>query len=153
MAKSRRGEKTAAVLEYVNSHPEAMPSEIAKALNKRGITISAKHVSNIRGKFKKAGNGTKKAIKPAPVATPAPVAVEKPATNGGAITLEHIKQVAQTVQAMGGHQRMNEVLDVIKAMGGVKKFKDLADAMTATETDVPPRVPLISADSPRAACP
>ena len=64
-----------------------------------------------------------------------PAAVEKPATNGGTITLEQVKKVAQTVKAMGGFQRMTEVLDIIKASGGVKKFKDLAEAITATSPD------------------
>jgi len=70
---------------------------------------------------------------PAPAA---PAAVAKPTTNGGTITLEQIKEVAQTVKAMGGYQQMTEVLDVIKDAGGVKKFKELAEAMTVTEPDV-----------------
>jgi len=77
------------------------------------------------------------AIKPAVVAsTPAPAAVEKPTANGGTITLEQVKKVAQTIKTIGGYQRMIEVLDVIKASGGVKKFKDLAEAITVSETDV-----------------
>jgi hypothetical protein len=68
----------------------------------------------------------------------APAVVEKPAkpaTNGGTITLEQVKKVAQTVKTLGGLQRVTEVLAVIKEMGGVKKFKDLAEAMTATGTE------------------
>jgi len=75
------------------------------------------------------------AIKPAAVAS-TPAAVEKPAANGGTITLEQVKRVAQTIKTIGGYQRMIEVLDVIKASGGVKKFKDLAEAITVSETDV-----------------
>jgi len=79
------------------------------------------------------------AIKPAAVAsTPAPAAIEKPATNGGTITLEQVKKVAQTIKTMGGYQRMIEVLETNKAAGGVKKFKDLAEAMTVSEADVIP---------------
>jgi len=78
----------------------------------------------------------KQAAKPAAVAsTPAPVVVEKP-TNGSGITLDQVKKVAQTVKAMGGYDKMTEVLAVIKEAGGVKKFKDLAEAMTVTEPDV-----------------
>src|SRR5271165_4162316 len=107
--KTRRGEKTAAVHEYMNAHPEAMPIEIATALTKQGITITPGHVSAIKGKLKMAGNGKKKAAKPARKPAPAPAAVEKPATNGRTITLEQVKKVAQTVKAMGGYQRMIEV--------------------------------------------
>jgi len=105
-----------------------MPVEVAAALTKQGITTTAKYVGKIKGKLKKAGNGKKKAAKPAPEVVPA--VVEKPAANGGAITLVQVKKVAKTVKAMGGFQRMTEVLDVIKAAGGVKKFKELAEAMT-----------------------
>ena len=38
------------------------------------------------------------------------------------------------MKAMGGFQRMTEVLEIIKEAGGVKKFKDLAEAMSVTET-------------------
>ena len=72
---------------------------------------------------------------PTPVA---PAVVEKPTTNGGTITLEQVKKVAQTIKTIGGYQRVLEVLEVIKELGGVKKFKDLAEAMTATETDAIP---------------
>src|SRR5208283_429161 len=61
---------------------------------------------------------------------------QEPSKDGGTVTLEQVKKVAQTVKAMGGFQRMIEMLDVIKAVGGVKKFKELAEAMTAAEPDV-----------------
>jgi hypothetical protein len=65
----------------------------------------------------------------------APAVVEKPATNGGTITLDQVKKVACTVKTIGGYQRVTEVLDVIKELGGVKKFKDLAEAMSVPSTD------------------
>ncbi len=132
--KTYRGEKTAAVSEYLDAHPGAGPKEIVEALAKQHIKITTAHVSNIKGKLKKAGNG-KRAAKPAPEAAPAPALVAKPATNGGTITLEQVKQVAQAIKTLGGYQRMTEVLAVIKDLGGVKKFKDLAEAMTVTSID------------------
>ena len=134
--KTVRGEKTAAVSEYLDAHPEAGPKEIVEALAKQRIKITTAHVSNIKGKLKKAGNGKRAAKKPAVVVVAAPVVIEKPATNGGTITLEQIKKVAFTIKTLGGFQRVIEVLDVIKEMGGVKKFKDLAEAMTVTELDI-----------------
>ncbi len=135
--KTLRGEKTAAVSEYLDAHPGAGPKEIVAALAKQHIKITTAHVSNIKGKLKKAGNG-KKAAKPAPEAAPAPAVVEKPMKNGGTITLDQIKKVAHTIKMLGGLQRVTEVLAVIKEMGGVKKFKDLAEAMTVIDTnDIP----------------
>jgi hypothetical protein len=136
MAKTRRGEKTAAVSEYLDAHPGAGPKEIVAALAKQRIKITTAHVSNIKGQLSKGGNA-KKSAKPAAAAkTPvsAPAVVEKP-TNGGTITLEQVKKVAHTIQMLGGLQRASEVLAVIKELGGVKKFRDLAEAMTVTRTE------------------
>jgi len=130
-----RVNKTQAVRDYLKDHPWAMSGEIAKALNKQGIDITPGHVSAIQSKINKTGTVKKAAKKEAVAIATAPAAIEKPATNGGTITLEQVKKVAQTVKAMGGYPRMIEVLDVIKAAGGVKKFKELAEAMTATSTD------------------
>ena len=67
--------------------------------------------------------------------TPAvPAVVEKP-TNGGTITLEQVKKVAQTIKTIGSLQRVTEVLEVIKESGGVKKFKDLLEAMSVPEVE------------------
>jgi hypothetical protein len=118
----------------LDAHPGAGPKEIVEALAKQHIKITTAHVSNIKGKLNKGGNG-KKAAKPAPEAAPAaPAVVEKP-TNGSTITLDQIKKVACTIKTLGGLQRVTEVLSVIKEMGGMKKFKDLAEAMTVTATE------------------
>jgi hypothetical protein len=89
--------------------------------------------SNIKTTLNKEAATKKAAKKPAaaPIATPA--VVEKP-TNGGTIALEQVKKVAQTIQTIGGLQRVTEVLAVIKELGGVKKFRDLAEAMSVTAT-------------------
>jgi hypothetical protein len=134
MAKQRRGEKTAAVSEYLAAHPGAGPKEIVAALAKQRIKITTAHVSNIKGKLNKTGTA-KKPNKQSAVAA-APAVVEKPAKNGDAFTLEQVKKVAHTIKTLGGYQRVVEVLEVIKALGGVKKFRDLAEAMTVIEPDV-----------------
>jgi hypothetical protein len=84
-----------------------------------------------------------KATKAVPAAKPAAkpavvVEVPAPAKPNGTITLEQIKKVAATVKALGGFQKMTEVLAVIKEAGGVKKFKDLAEAMQGPAEDVVP---------------
>jgi hypothetical protein len=135
MAKKPQVGKTQAVSEFLSANPGAGPKAIVAALKKQNITITPGHASNIKTKLSKP-LASKKAVKKVAVAeAAAPAAVEKPATNGGTITLEQVKKVAETVNAMGGFQRMTAVLDVIKALGGVKKFKDLAEAMTVPETD------------------
>ena len=126
--------KAQAVRDYLTANLGAGPTAVVAALEKKGIDVAPNYVAAIKGRLSKTNTAKKlpAATKPAVVV---PAAVEKPVTNGGTITLEQVKQVAQTVKAMGGFQRMTEVLDVIKASGGVKKFKDLAEAITATSPD------------------
>lgn len=133
MAK-KRVNKTRAVREYLDAHPGAMSSEIAKALNARNIKISPAHVSNIKSKIMREG-GAKANGGPAPAAAQAPAAAaEKAAKPGDTITLEQIKKVAQTVKAIGGFDRLKELLEVVREVGGLRRFKDLLEAMAATET-------------------
>ena len=135
MAKQRRGEKTAAVSEYLDAHPGAGPKEIVEALAQQRIRITSAHVSNIKGKLLKSSNAKKAVKKPAVVEAAAPSAVDKPAKNGETVTLTQVKLVAATIKTLGGMQRVTEVLAAIKELGGVKKFKDLAEAMSVTGTD------------------
>jgi hypothetical protein len=135
MAKKTAVNKTQAVRDYLKSHPKAMSGEIATALNDQGIKIKPGHVANIKTKLNNAG-AKKKVAKQTTPAEVVPAVAEK--KNGGTITLEQVRKVAQTVKAMGGFQRMTEVLEVIRELGGVKKFKDLAEAMTVVETDAVP---------------
>jgi hypothetical protein len=69
-------------------------------------------------------NGKRKAPAPKLVAA----RTEKKA--GDTVTLEHVKAVAQTVKAMGGFGRLNDLLGVIREVGGLRRFKDLSEAMS-----------------------
>jgi hypothetical protein len=131
MAKHRRGEKTKVVQDYLKSHPTMGPTEVVVELAKEGIKVSRPYVSTLKSNLNKAGSAKKAARKHEPVEVSAPAAPAKP---DGTITLEQIRKVGHTIQAMGGFQRMTEVLEVIKEAGGLKKFKDLAEAMSATAT-------------------
>jgi arginine repressor len=138
MAKKQKVNKTQAVRDYLKNHPKAMSGEIAAALNKQGVKITPKQVANIKTKINKARTTKKAAKQQAAVEVAAPTAVEKPTKAGDTITLDQVKKVAQTIKAIGGFQRVTEVLEVIRELGGVRKFKDLAEAMSATETDAIP---------------
>ena len=60
-------------------------------------------------------------------------AVEKKA--GDTVTFEQVRAVTQTVKAIGGFARLNELLGLVKEVGGLKKFKDLLEAMSLPEVD------------------
>jgi len=63
-------------------------------------------------------------------ATPTPI--EKAANT---VTVEQVRAVAQTVKAIGGFARLNELLGLIKEVGGLRKMKELLEAMSVPETD------------------
>ena len=124
MAKKQKINKTQAVRDYLKDHPEAMSGEIAAALKKQGIKITPSHVSNIKSKMNKARTA-KKAAKQMPAPEPA-APVEKAANT---VTVEQVKAVAQTIKAIGGFDRLNELLGLVREVGGLRRFKDLLDAM------------------------
>jgi len=70
---------------------------------------------------------------PAPETTTA--TVEKPAKAADTLTLEHVKAVAKTVKAIGGFDRLNELLGVIREVGGLRRFRDLLEAMSVPAPD------------------
>ena len=138
MAKKQKVNKTQAVRDYLKTHPKAMSGEIAAALTKQGIKITAGHVANIKTQINKIRRTKKVAKKQAAVEATAPVAVETTVKAGATVTLEHVKAVALTVKTLGGSVRLYELLGLIKDVGGLKKFKDLLEAISGTETDAIP---------------
>jgi hypothetical protein len=138
MAKKQKVNKTQAVRDYLKTHPKAMSREIAAALNRQGIKITAGHVANIKSQSKKKRTVKKAAKKQAAAQAAAPAAVEQPAKAVVTVTLEHVKAVALAVKTLGGPSRLNELLGLIKEIGGLKKFKDLLEAISGTDTDAIP---------------
>lgn len=54
------------------------------------------------------------------------------------VTFEQVRAVTQTVKAIGGFARLDELLGLIKEIGGLKKFKGLLEALSVPETnDIP----------------
>jgi hypothetical protein len=51
MAKKKPVNKTQTVCNYIHAHPGIANKEVADALTKQGIKITANHVANIKGKM------------------------------------------------------------------------------------------------------
>jgi hypothetical protein len=62
MPKKERVNKTKAVLGYLKAHPGAGNTEVAEALTKEGIKITAGHVSTIKTQNKKRRQAAKKVV-------------------------------------------------------------------------------------------
>jgi hypothetical protein len=133
MSKKAAVNKSQAVRNYLSDHPQAMPKEVQAALAEQGINVSRVLVSTVKATLPK--RRRKATRKSEPVVEPAAVPVEatKPS---GMVTLDLVKKVATTVSALGGYQRMTELLEVIKEAGGLKKFRDLAEAIACPQLDV-----------------
>jgi plastocyanin len=139
MAKKRKVNKSQAVRDYLKTHPKAMSSEIAAALNNKGIKLTPNYAANIKTTLNKARTAKKSAVAKRVAAVPLgpePVVAEKKA--GDTVTFEQIRAVTQTVKTIGGFAHLHELLGLIKEVGGLKKFKDLLEAMSLPETDAIP---------------
>jgi hypothetical protein len=136
MAKKQKVNKTQAVRDYLKVHPKAMSGEIAAALNKKGIKITAGHVANIKSQNKR--KRRTKRVAEAKAVEARPAAVEQPTKAVATVTLDQVKAVVATVKVLGGSPRLCELLGLIKEVGGLKKFKDLLEAISGTETDAIP---------------
>jgi hypothetical protein len=138
MAKKQKINKTQAVRDYLKTHPKAKSGEIAAALIKQGIKITAGHVANIKTKVNKARTAKRAAKKQAAVEATSPTAVETTVKATATVTLEHVKAVALTLKTLGGPVRLHELLGLIKEVGGLRKFRELLEAISGTETDAIP---------------
>jgi hypothetical protein len=132
MAKKATVNKTKEVAAFLKAHPQAKAVEVSTALGKKGIKIKPAHVANIKSNLKR----RRHARKAMATISAAPSVTTEPAKTGDALTLQHVKTVAQTIKDMGGFNRLKELLEVIREVGGLKKFRDLLEAMAVTEKDV-----------------
>jgi hypothetical protein len=138
MAKKQKVNKSQAVREYAEAHPEATSGEIAAALGKKGIKITANYAANIKSQSKKKRQAKRVKTPHVVVEIATPVTEERPVKAGDMVTVEQVKKVAELMKTLGGQKRLHEVLEMVKELGGVKKFKELVAAISASETDAIP---------------
>lgn len=86
MAKAKRGEKSAAIRDYLAANPGARTVDVVAALKKQGIRVSSQMVSTLKGKV--GGKSVKKRAASKNVASPSIedlVAVKKLADQLGGV--------------------------------------------------------------------
>lgn len=101
MAKKQGVSKTKATLDYWKEHPKATASEIAEALSKQGVSITAGYVANIKSKSKKRRRAVKKVVEKRGVSVPeikAALALLKVCETAGAA--KEALAAAQEIKAM-----------------------------------------------------
>jgi hypothetical protein len=65
---------------------------------------------------------------------PAPETASAPAEKkADTVTFEQISAVTRMAKAIGGFNRLDELLDLVKQVGGLRKMKGLVEAMSAPQ--------------------
>ncbi len=110
----RANSKSGAVRAYFEQHPEAGPTEVANALKKQGIEISAAHVSNVKAAMKrKAGmNG---------VATGRRGRRGRPAGGGGGsdvVSLGSLLEARAFAARVGGVEKASALVAALSKLQG-----------------------------------
>ena len=137
MAKKEKVNKSQAVRDYIRANRKATNTEVADALTKKGIKVTANYVATLKSQAKRKRRARKagltKPVAEAQKVESVAAAAEAPTKSTNAVTLEQIKMVGQMVKTIGGFRRLHDMLGIIKEVGGLKKFKDLLDAMAVSE--------------------
>ena len=106
MAKRSKGpNKSKAIRDYYDSHPDAKPRDVVVALKKKGISVNAQFVSTIRSVSKKKGG---KIGKPG-----RPVGSGK---KNGEVSYASLIKVKQIVDEMGGIQHARSALTALERL-------------------------------------
>ena len=95
--------KAQSVRDYLKAHPGTANKEIAEALTKQGIKISANHVANIKSKINVAKGKSKRRGK----------AAKAMSTKSG-VSVHEIKAAFGLLKECGGLERAKEALDAAR---------------------------------------
>ncbi len=103
MAKKQAVNKAQAVRDYLKAHPSTGNKEIAQALTKQGIKISANHVANIKSKMAVSKGKRKRRSKAATAMS----------TKSG-VSVHEIKAAFGLLKECGGIENAKKALDAAR---------------------------------------
>jgi hypothetical protein len=117
MAKKRSGpSKSSAIREYVDANPTASPSEVAKALNDKGVSVTPQFVSTIKSQYKKKKAGG--ARRPGrPPGRRGRRGGRPPRAASSGITIEALIKAKALAEKLGGIDAAREALDALARLG------------------------------------
>lgn len=102
--------KSKAVRDYVTANPDAMPKEVADALTKDGVDVSAQFVSQIKYQMKLSGSrkaGEKRG---------GGRSAGGRGRGQGPLTADELIKVKNLVDELGGEDRVQEALTLLKKL-------------------------------------
>lgn len=107
MAKKKSQNKSQAIRDYYQSHPNAKPREVVAALKKKGVVVNAQFVSTIRSVSKKKGGKIGKPGRPVGSGRhPRP----------GDVSLDSLLKVKKIVDEMGGIGQARSALTALEQL-------------------------------------
>jgi hypothetical protein len=92
MARFKRGAKSAAIREYLEANPGAMPKEVVAALKKKGLKVSAQMVSVLKGKANGGGRRGRRV---------------------GNLNVDSLIQAKKLVDQLGGIEKAQDALAIL----------------------------------------
>lgn len=102
MAKEERVNKTRAVRDYFKANPKAKNKDVVDALAKKGITITASYVGNIKATHNRRGRAARKIV--------AKRGVGIPEVKAALAFLKLTGSVAKATQALAVAQEIREIV-------------------------------------------
>lgn len=113
MAKKAKGgpNKSSEIRNYKAANPTASPKEIAEALGKTGLSVSAQFVSTVLSNDKKRGGKVGKR-------GPKPGRKAASASRGGGGNIEQLIKAKQLVDQMGGIDNARSAINVLAQILG-----------------------------------
>lgn len=119
MARTKRKvNKTKAVREYLASHPESAPREVADALSKQGVPVKSQYVSAIKSKMVRSDGGL--SVTTTGLDAPAPRRRGRPPRGAASVGAAVGSSVAYT--------SLLEAKSFVNSIGGISEAKKVLDA-------------------------
>jgi hypothetical protein len=110
MAKRTSGvNKSQAVRDYIKEHPGAANKEVAEALSKKGIVITANYVANIKSKTT-AKKGKRKRRRQAAQVASVKTGIGIPDIKAAFALLKHCGSIAQAKEALAAAAEIQKIL-------------------------------------------
>ena len=107
--------KSEAIREYLKSHPDAGPTEVATELKKKGIDVALALVSNVKAAMlgRKKKKKKKKGAKPGPKTG----RVGRPAGPTDKVSLAHLIEAREFAAKVGGVEQAQSLLKALGKLG------------------------------------
>jgi len=105
--RTKRGQRSQAIRDYLSAHPAAGPKDVIAALKEQGVAVTVGLVSNVKyGSKHKEGHRSR--------TTTARAAARR--TRAGSLSVEQLVEVKQFADAFGGAEQLRSALSILEQL-------------------------------------